>query len=457
MPIPAGLAAIGKFLGEAALWTLGIEGLTWIGRKIGQKIAARRAAAAAKQVAEAAAARVNIEALAAKALGEIERLRNAIAAAQAAGDVRTARILERQLAQHMEALATLGTAAQIGRERKIGAALQLAGTAALVGFTIEEWRQASMFRENLGIQGRMQEARNALEQQRLAAFQEYINTLKNRMQADEQNRAFWAWYMQQKFALEAMRQEANALRRGLLSARGRAGRASNATFSRLQVEQAKAYTKAVEQAWRAWRAWQEAMAQINVENVKALNEQQLLVLRGRWDAFLKELEHAHKQREIAMKAMADVWEEVVKGNIKYQLEQQKFAHEAQLTAMKESAETAREIIEAQAKVQAAAIEAAGRVREAAEKGFWELINTRYRKDVEALMESYAELNAALKEAARAAKEGKEVELKVAIMTPSGLGFATVRTKGGRIKVDLDKKAREAAIRYRVEHKITVRT
>ena len=447
--------AAGKFIGEAALWTAGAEAAMWLGRKAWGWITRRRAQAAAKEAAEALATRASAALRAEQIAKEIERLRALAQEAMAKGDVRTARIIEREIGQRTEALAMLTATAQISHERRINQWLSLASTAAMVGFTIEEWRGASLYHENQQLRSQMEEMRMQLEKARMEQFAQYINTLKQRMLADEQNRAFWAWYMQQKFALEQMKQEAMALRRGFLSARGRAGRASTAWMDKVKVEQAKAYTKAVEQAWRAWRAWQEAMAQVNVENVKAMNEQQLLTLRGRWEAFLTNLEHAHKQREIAMKALADVWEEIVKGNIQFALEQQKFAHEAQLTAMKEQAETAREIIEAQAEVQAAAIEAIGRVKEAAEKGFWDLIQTRYKEDVKMLMRGYAEINTHLREAAEAIKEGKPYEAKIAVWTPKGIGFVTVRVKGKRIRVDLDKKAREAAIRYRVEHKITV--
>jgi hypothetical protein len=239
MAIPA-LAPILKEIGLGIAVVGGLQlagrGLSWLWSKAAAKWAARRGAQAAAQ----GVAQMEIRNLAQKALKQIEEriaeLRALAAQAQAAGNMTLARSYERQISQLVAEYSTLAQVAQISREKWWDRLVGLIGTGALVGFTIEEWRQSTMFRENLGIQGEMQERRAALEREKMAQFERFIQMQYERMMADERNRAFWAWYIQQKFNLEAMRQQAMSMKQAIAGTRRRAGRQTSHVGDKILLE-----------------------------------------------------------------------------------------------------------------------------------------------------------------------------------------------------------------------------
>jgi hypothetical protein len=331
------MAALGPLLKEIGLGiaiTGGLQlagkGISWLWSKAAAKWAARRGAQAAMQ----GIAQAEIRNLAQKAMLQIEQriaeLRALAAQAQAAGNMTLARSYERQISQLVAEYATQAQVAQIGREKWWDRLAGLLGTAAMVGFTVEEWRQSTMFRENLGIQGEMQERKAEIERAKMAQFQQYIQTLEQKMRADEQSRAFWAWYMQQKFNLEAMRQQAFGMKRAVAGVRRSAGRSTSHVGDKILIEQVKAYYRALDNAYRRQREWEQFWQSVNLENLKAMNEQQAIAMRARWDAWVESVKAAYNIQEELAKMVRELTTQAQEAALKSQLQREEVALKAKL-------------------------------------------------------------------------------------------------------------------------------
>jgi len=335
------MAVLGPLLKEIGLGVavvgglqLAGKGLSWLWNKAAAKWAARRGAQAAMQ----GIAQMEVRNLAQKAMQQIEQriaeLRQLASQAQAAGNMTLVRSYERQISQLLAEYSTLAQVAQIGREKWWDRLAGLIGTGALVGFTIEEWRQSTMFRENLGIQREMQAQREALEREKMAQFERYIQMQYQRMMADEQNRAFWAWYMQQKFNLEAMRQQAFAMKQSLMGVRRRAGRRTSHVGDKILLEQVKAYHKSLDHAYKRMRDWEKFWQSVNLENLKAMNERQAIAMRAKWDAWVASVKHAYNIQEELAKMVRELTTEYQKAALKSQLQREEFALKAKLEEWK---------------------------------------------------------------------------------------------------------------------------
>jgi hypothetical protein len=310
--------------------TLAGKGLSWLWSKAAAKWAARRGA----QVAAKAVAGLEARNLTQKALMNMEQrfkeLRELAEAARAAGNMTLARSYDRQLTQLVAEYTRLSEVAQIGREKWYDRAAALLGTAAMVGFTIEEWRQSTMFRENLGIQGEMQARKEEIERAKMAQFQQYIQVLEQKMRSDEQNRAFWAWYLQQKANLEAMRQQAYGMKRAVAGVRRSAGRQTSHVGDKLLIEQVKAYYRALDAAQKRQLEWEKFWQSVNLENLKAMNEQQAIAMRAKWDAWVESVKHAYQMQEEVAKTIRELTTQYQQAALKSQLQREEFALKAKL-------------------------------------------------------------------------------------------------------------------------------
>jgi hypothetical protein len=330
----AALAPILKEIGLGVAitggFTLAGKGISWLWSKAAAKWAARRGAQAAAQAVAGLEARNLMQQALVNMEQRFRELRELAEAARAAGNMTLARSYDRQLTQLMQEYVKLSEVAQIGREKWYDRAAALLGTAAMVGFTVEEWRQSTMFRENLGIQGEMQARKEALEREKMAQFERYIQTLEQRMRADEQNRAFWAWYLQQKANLELMRQQAMGMKRAVTGVRRSAGRRTSHVGDKILIEQVKAYYRALDNAYRRQREWEKFWQSVNLENLKAMNEQQAIAMRAKWDAWVESVKHAYKIQEELAKMVRELTTEYQKAALKSQLQREEFALKAAL-------------------------------------------------------------------------------------------------------------------------------
>jgi hypothetical protein len=337
MAMPA-LAPILKEIGLGVAIVGGMQlagrGIGWLWNKAREKWAARRGAQAAAQ----AVAGLETRNLMQQALVNMEQrfreLRELAEAARAAGNMTLARSYDRQLTQLMQEYVKLAEVAHIGREKWWDRATALLGTAALVGFTIEEWRQSTMFRENLGIQGEMQARREALEREKMAQFERYMQVLQQRMMADERNRAFWAWYLQQKANLELMRQQAFGMKRAISGVRRSAGRKTSHVGDKILLEQVKAYYRALDNAYRRQREWEKFWQSVNLENLKARNEQQAIAMRAKWEAWVESVKAAYNIQEELAKMVRQLTTQYQEAALKSQLRREEFALKAKLEEWK---------------------------------------------------------------------------------------------------------------------------
>jgi len=331
------IPALGGILKEVAIgagiagaWELGKRGIGWLWRKAAGKWAARRGAQAAAQGIAKSEMR-NLWQQAIKNMEErIAELQRLAAEARAAGNATLARSYERQLSQLTAEYATLAQVSQIGREKWWDRLAGLIGTGALVGFTIEEWRQTSSFAANLREQQRMQQEREEIEREKMQVQQAMIEAMKQRMMADERNRAFWAWYLQQKQNLELMRQQALMMKQGLRPARGRAGRATSHVGDKLLLEQVKAYYKALADARKRMMQWEEFWRSVNLENLKAMNERQAIEMRARWDAWVESIKAAYKQQQELLETVTAMAKEFQEAALRSQLQREEYALKARL-------------------------------------------------------------------------------------------------------------------------------
>jgi hypothetical protein len=334
----AALAPVLKEIGLGVAVVGGMQlagkGIGWLWNKASAKLAARRGAQAAAQAVASMETRNLIQQALANYKQRFNELRQLAEQARAAGNMTLARSYDRQLTQLMMEYSKLAEVAHISREKWWDRATALLGTAALVGFTIEEWRQSTMFRENLGIQGEMQRRKEEVERAKMAQFERFIQMQYQRMMADEQNRAFWAWYMQQKFNLEAMRQQAFAMKRAIAPTRRRAGRQTSHVGDRILLEQVKAYYRALDNAYRRQREWEKFWQSVNLENLKAKNEQQAIAMRAKWDAWVASVKHAYNIQEELAKMVRQLTTEYQEAALKSQLQREEFAMKAQLEQLK---------------------------------------------------------------------------------------------------------------------------
>jgi hypothetical protein len=330
----AALAPILKEIGLGVAitggFTLAGKGISWLWSKAAAKWAARKGAQAAAQAVAGLEARNLMQQALVNMEQRFRELRELAEAARAAGNMTLARSYDRQLTQLVAEYTRLSEVAQIGREKWYDRAAALLGTAAMVGFTVEEWRQSTMFRENLGIQGEMQARKEALEREKMAQFERYIQTLEQRMRADEQNRAFWAWYLQQKANLELMRQQAMGMKRAVAGVRRSAGRQTSHVGDKILLEQVKAYYRALDNAYRRQREWEKFWQSVNLENLKAMNEQQAIAMRAKWDAWVESVKHAYNIQEELAKMVRELTTEYQKAALKSQLQREEFALKAAL-------------------------------------------------------------------------------------------------------------------------------
>ncbi|MEM4019789.1 MAG: hypothetical protein QXG57_06145 [Thermofilaceae archaeon] len=451
----AGIAKALELLGLAYLGYEGIKGIygaakagisAWRARSAA-KAAATGAAAAAQAAKQALGARGIAAQTAEQIAARIQELENLARAAEAAGDVRSARAYRAMATKLAEPLASLTATAQIGREQAFNKWLGLVNTAALVGFTVEEWRQATMFRQNLDFMNEMNARRDAATMAMVDAIKDRVDATYAQIAAQERNNAFWKWYLEQKTALEMMKLQAQQMKQGLYGARKSAGSKRGGLWDKQALAAIKAYESAVKTAHRAWLEWQKALAQINVENVKAINEQQAIVLRAKWDAFLEAMKHAYEQQEIAMKHYAEMQQIAAKA----QWDMMKTAYETQQKAALATHEAQ---LEARVAWEKAAAEAAAEREKAKAKAFvireeaiWERINEIGKQYGEAAKVSLAELYKAIREAEEAAKEGKEYHLTLPVWTPQGAATAVVRTQGRRVKVDIKEQPKRVAMQF----------
>jgi len=331
--VPPLLGVLKEVALGAAVWggiELGARGIRALWRKAAAKWAAKRGAqAAAGQIAQAELRNIMQRAIT-NLEQRIAELRTLAEQARAAGNMTLARSYERQLSQLMAEYSTLAQVAQIGREKWFDRAISLAGTAALVGFTIEEWRQPTMFAQNLERQYAMQKEREAIERAKLQAQYAMIEAMRERMLADERNRAFWAWYLQQKQNLELMRQQALAMKRSLSPARRRAGSQVSKVGEKILLEQVKAYYKALSDARKRMMEWEKFYRSVNLENLKAMNERQAIALRAKWEAWVDAVKTAHQMQEELHKTILAMTKEYQEAALKSQLQREEYALKAQL-------------------------------------------------------------------------------------------------------------------------------
>jgi len=320
----------------AAVWggiELGARGIRALWRRAAAKWATKRGAqAAAGQIAQAELRNIMQRALT-NLEQRIAELRTLAEQARAAGNMTLARSYERQLSQLMAEYSTLAQVAHIGREKWFDRAVGLAGTAALVGFTIEEWRQPTMFAQNQQRQYEMWKEREALERAKLQAQYAMIEAMRERMMADERNRAFWAWYLQQKQNLELMRQQALAMKRSFAPARRRAGSQVSKVGEKILLEQVKAYYKALSDARKRQLEWEKFYRSVNLENLKAMNEQQAIAMRAKWEAWVDAVKTAHQMQEELYKTVLAMTREYQEAALKSQLQREEYALKAQLAQL----------------------------------------------------------------------------------------------------------------------------
>jgi hypothetical protein len=330
----AALAPILKEIGLGVAitggFTLAGKGISWLWSRAAAKWAARRGAQAAAQAVAGLEARNLIQQALVNMEQRFKELRELAEAARAAGNMTLARSYDRQLTQLVAEYTRLSEVAQIGREKWYDRAAALLGTAAMVGFTVEEWRQSTMFRENLRIQGEMQARKEEIERAKMAQFAQYIQTLQQKMMADEQNRAFWAWYLQQKANLEAMRQQAYGMKRAVAGVRRSAGRQTSHVGDKILLEQVKAYYRALDNAYRRQREWERFWQSVNLENLKAMNEQQAIAMRAKWDAWLESVKAAYNIQEELTKMIRELTTQYQEAALKSQLQREEFALKAKL-------------------------------------------------------------------------------------------------------------------------------
>ena len=334
MAVVAGLGALLKEIGIVAAATAGLElgarGIGWLWRKAATKWAARRGAQAAAQNI----AKMEMRNLYQKALTNLEQrlveLRKLAEQARAAGNVTLERSYERQMTQIAMEHAKLAEVMGISREKWWDRVVALTGGLILLGFTGEEWRQTSMFRANLEEMKKMQAERAVIEREKMQVQMAMIEAMKARMQADEQNRAFWAWYLQQKQNLELMRQQALMMKQGLRPARGRAGRATSHVGDKLLLEQVKAYYKALSDARKRMMEWEKFWQQVNLEQLQALNQQNAIMMRARWDAWVESVKAAYKQQQELLETITAMAKEYQEAALKSQLQREEYALKAKL-------------------------------------------------------------------------------------------------------------------------------
>ena len=333
--------AIAPFLGAVAKealiglamwggWELGKRGIGWIARKAASKWAARKGAQAAAQAVATMEVRNLMQQALANYKQRFEELRRLAEEARAAGNMTLARSYERQLTQLMAEYSKLVEVAQIGREKWWDRGISLLGMGALVGFTVEEWRQTTMFSKNLDKMKEIQEEREEIERAKIAAMYAMIGTMKEKMMADERGRAFWAWYLQQKINWELMRQQSLSMKRAIASVRRKAGSQVSKVGEKILLEQVKAYYKALEHARKRQLEWEKFWQSVNLENVKALNEQQAIAMRARWEAWVDALKTANEMREQLHKTVLDMIKQYQEAALKSQLKREEYALKAQL-------------------------------------------------------------------------------------------------------------------------------
>ena len=332
------LGAIGKEillgLGIAGALELGGRGIGWLWRKASAKWAAKRGAqAAAGQIAQA-----ELRNIMQKALTNLEQriaeLRTLAEQARAAGNMTLARSYERQLSQLLAEYSTLAQVAHIGREKLFDRFLTGAGLTVWLGHLGIEWKQATTFGQYAETQERLAREREPLERAKLEAQWAMIQAMKERMLADERNRAFWAWYLQQKQNLELMRQQALAMKRSLAPARRRAGSRVSKVGEKILLEQVKAYYKALADARKRLLEWEKFYQAINLENIKAEHEKAEIMLRAKWDAWVDAVKTAHQMQEELYKTVLAMTREYQEAALKSQLQREEYALKAQLEQLK---------------------------------------------------------------------------------------------------------------------------
>ncbi len=372
--MPVWIPIAGEILKELAIGAgiyAGIEGIQWLWRKF----AARRAAKAAAQAGMRALTQREIMALMAQKLKDLEaqiaHYRQLAEAARAAGDVRSARIYEVQAARLEQSYAQLASVAQVAAEKRIDWLVNLAGTAAMAGFTIEEFRQVSGYSSNMQKLFEYQAMKDASMNKYLAMWARSIEMQQERLKADERNRAFWAWYMQQKFALEQMKQQAMMMKQTVGRMRQSAGRQSGSGWAKVLQAQISGYYKALTEAIKRQRALEEFWGKVNLEQLRAMNEQQAIGLRAKWDAWLSAIKDAQERRRQLEKAVLDMLEQQQKAALESQLQREEFAMKAELERLQHMLAEHRMLLEHRLESELAQWESVLRERLTTVENLWE--------------------------------------------------------------------------------------
>ena len=330
------LGALGKevllALGIAGAMELGARGIGWIGRKIAAKRAAQAAAgAAASQIAQ-----TEIRNIMQKAITNLEQriaeLKTLAEQARAAGNMTLARSYERQLSQLLAEYSTLAQVAHIGREKMWDRFLLGANLAVWLGHIGVEWRQSTTFAQYAETQERLAREREPIEWAKLKAQWAMIQTMRERMMADERERAFWAWYLQYKHALEMARLQAREMMRQMQPARRAAGSKTSKVGDMLLLMQAKAYYKALSDARKRMMEWEKFYRMVNYEMIRSENRKAQIALRAQWSAWLDSVKTALQMQERLQQTILSMLREYQEAALKAALKREEAALKAKLEA-----------------------------------------------------------------------------------------------------------------------------
>ncbi len=413
------LAAIAAGIGlwEFGRWIVG-KGWRWLLARFG-----RRAVTNPAQARQTA-----LEAASEGLRQWMNELQQSLAAARARGDAKEVARLEDILARAQANFAQLQMVSAISAEKKVGQWLAAAGVGSLVLFTVEEFHQSYAFRQNLEIQRQMTEERNRAQMEMVQAMRERAAIAREQMMADERNRAFWAWYIQQKAAIEEMKQRAFALRGAMRPLRQAAGgRARKGYPSTVEVAH-RAYIEAVKAQWGAWRAWQKALAEMTRARTQAALEAKATEVAKRWDAYIEAMKGAQERMLAYEKAVYDMLKErqekdlqarnmLVEGQIKAALEQLRH----QLTME-------RELLEGHIRAALEGQRAIAELIKERQQALFELARERERIAHEERMRALSAHMAAEAEAARAMREGRSVVISTPFTRFGRIGWMTIQVR-----------------------------
>jgi len=340
-----------QYYGRATAYALGT-----LAAGMGAVAAAGHLKAAAVEAGRVAQAQAQLQGLsglqtAGAVWDELKRVEQLIAEAQAKGDIKMVNRLLGRKAQLLETLGTLEAVRQIGKERMIGNYINLLQIPTMWGFTIEEWRQTTMFRENLEIMRQLQEQRDRTAEKQMAVLRELIQSRYAQIAAQERAQAFWAWYLQEKQRLQQQQAMMNALKRQMSGLRRGRGRSGMGFAERMELERFKAMNRQWQEVQRTWREYIKWMGMINKEAVRQNMETYRADLQARWQAYLNAQKafnemlqdwyrHQYEMKEIAAKAHADIMKKQAEAAVAVAKEQAEAMKEAVVAREKARAEIA---------------------------------------------------------------------------------------------------------------------